>query len=433
MNIPHSDHPRVVIVGGGFAGINLAKKLANKPFQVVLLDKNNYHTFQPLLYQVATAGLEPDAILEPLRNMFEGYSNIYFRYAAVEFVEPALNKIVTSIGELTFDYLVFATGSRTIYYDLEGVEENAMSLKSATEALDIRSLLLQNFEKAVTLNEKQDTDRLMDVLVVGGGPSGVEMAGAIAELRRDEFKNDYPELDVARMEIYIVEMAPRLLPGMSEEASDKTKEYLERLGVKVWLDTSLEKYDGRVAHFSNGSTIETSTLIYSAGVGGNFVPGLAEEAMAKGGRLKVNGHLQVNGYDNIFAIGDVAAMITPSHEKPHPMLAQPAIQQGKYMGKYLMSDDKSNFPEFEYNDKGTLATIGKNKAVADLNFMKTQGFFAWLIWIFVHLMQLVGFRNFVLVFVNWALSYVRGGKRFRLIIRNFERKRLVQEKALTKT
>ncbi len=422
VKLPESELPRIVIVGGGFGGLALAKSLANTSYQVVLIDKHNYHTFQPLLYQVATGALEPDSIASPFRSIFEKKKNVFFRLAEVEQIVPEKNSIQTTIGDISYDYLVLCTGSKTNYFNMDGVSKYSMPLKSVPDALDLRSMLLQNLEKALN-TEGEELESLVDIIVVGGGPTGIETAGALAELKNHVLPDDYAEIDFKRMDIYLLEMGPRLLAGMSEKASEKTKEYLEKLGVIVLLNTGLKSYDGENAVLSNGNTIPTKSLIYTAGVTGNLVNGLPNTSVSKG-RIMVDPYLRVKDHNNIFAIGDIAA-IQKNQEMPHPMVAQVAMQQGKYLAKQFKKKFASPQP-FKYVDLGSMATIGKNKAVVDFAFAKFQGFFAWLMWIFIHIMHLVGFRNRIVVFINWASSYFNSDKRFRLIIRPFASKSSVK-------
>ncbi len=423
MNIPKSKLPRVVIIGGGFAGVNLAKSLANKAVQVVLLDKHNYHTFQPLLYQVSTAGLEPDSIAYPLRKIIKKHRNSFFRLAEVQHIDTQNKKVTTNIGDLTFDYLVIATGTKTNFFGNKAIEANSMAMKKVPQALNIRSLILQNFEKATIANSAEERRALLNFVIVGGGPTGVELAGAIAELKNHIVPRDYPDLDTTDMEIHLLEGNDRVLPPMSTHASKKAEQFLRKLGVQVHCNTFVKDYDGLAVTTNSDLKLESETLIWAAGVTGAPVEGINAEALiARGNRYKVNRFNQVEGYDSIFALGDIAFMETDAFPNGHPQVAQPAIQQGKLLGKNLLKliQNKPMKP-FVYYDKGSMATIGRNKAVVDLKHFKFAGFFAWFVWMFIHLMSLVGFRNRVIVFFNWSYNYINFDKAARLIIRPFKK------------
>lgn len=422
MNIPDINLKRIVIIGGGFGGLRLAKKLSNKDFQVVLLDKHNYHTFQPLLYQVATAGLEPDSIAHAIRQIFAKKENFFFRIANVDNVDTQHQKVFTDIGELHYDYLVIATGSDTNYYGNQNIQKHAMPMKSVPEALDLRSLILQNLESALLTNDLDERYRLMNYVIVGGGPTGVELAGAMGELKKHVLPHDYPDLDIRRMNVHLIQGTDRLLPTMSKNASEKAEKYLEQLGVQVWFDMLVKDYDGKIIT-TDKRPFEATTMIWAAGVKGALIPGVGDDSNIKGGRLLVNEFNLVKGYDNIYAIGDVALMITEKNPQGDPMVAQVAIQQGNLLAKNLNNIElKKPMKPFKYNDKGSMATIGRDKAVVDLPGWKFAGWFAWFVWMFVHLVSLVGFRNKVIALMNWVIQYFQYNKSVRLIIRPYRKK-----------
>ncbi len=421
LNIKDTHQKRLVIIGGGFAGIKLAKKLNKKDIQVVIIDKHNYHTFQPLLYQVATAGLEPDSIAYPLRKLFQKSKNCFFRMAEVSKILPEENLILTNIGKLSYDYLAIATGSTTNFFNFENIKSELMSMKSIPESLDLRSLILQNFENALLTNDEETIKELMNIVIVGGGPTGVELAGAIAEMKNYVLPNDYPELDLSKMEIHLFEAAPRVLAAMSEEASAKSYDYLKKLGVNVHLNSRLNNFNNNTIVLPDDSKIRTETLIWTAGVKGAIIDGLPETALA-GNRLKVNSFSQVEGFENIFSIGDVAGMITEETPRGYPMVAPVAMQQGELLAKNIINlMQQKELEAFKYNDKGSMATIGRNRAVVDLPFYKFQGIFAWFVWMFIHILSLVGFRNKAAVFMNWVYNYFTYNRALRLIIRPFRR------------
>ncbi len=423
MNIPQSSFPRIIIIGGGFGGIALAKKLSKKEVQVVLLDRHNYHTFQPLLYQVSTGGLEPDSIAYPIRKVLQGYPNFYFRLAEVMQIDPKEKSVVTNIGTIGYDYLVVATGSKTNYFGNKNIQEKGMAMKTIPQSLNLRSLILENFEQALLTDDLHQRDALMNFVIVGGGPTGVELAGALAEIKKGILPKDYPDLDTRRAQINLVQGGDRILPAMSEVASHKAERFLEGLGVNVWKNIRVMDYDGKRVTTNTKTHFDTATLIWAAGVQAVDIPGLdGEELLARGNRLKVNHLHQVEGYEEIFAVGDVAQMETEAFPHGHPMMAQPAIQQGRNLGDNLVRllEGKPMKP-FKYRDKGSMATVGRNKAVVDLPKVKFQGVFAWFVWMFVHLYFLIGFRNRVVVFINWVYNYVRFDREARLIIRPFKK------------
>lgn len=423
MNLPKTDKKRIVIIGGGFGGISLAKKLKDLDAQIVMIDRHNYHTFQPLLYQVSTSGLEPDSIAYPIRKVLKRLKNFHFRLASVKRVETSTREISTDKGTLRYDYLVLATGTKTNFFGNEEIERNAMPMKTVPQALNIRSLMLQNFEKADDSVDVDERKALLSFCIVGAGPTGVEMAGAFAELKRNVFPKDYRHLNVDEMEIHLFEGGERVLPPMSEKAAAKATTFLRNLGVKIHVNSRVTGYDGSMLSTNSGRQLKTKNLIWAAGVTGAAVKGFeATQLVEKLNRFKVNRFNQVKGFEEIFAIGDIAYMETEDYPNGHPQVAQPAIQQGELLARNLdlLFKGKPMKP-FTYFDKGTLATVGRNRAVADLGKLKFAGFFAWFIWIFVHLMALVGFRNKVVVFFNWIYNYINYDKAARLIIRPFKK------------
>lgn len=419
--VPPTKKKRIVIVGGGFGGINLVKKLRNKGYQIVLIDKNNYHTFLPLLYQVATGGLEPDSIAYPLRKIFQGYQDFFFRMTSLESVNTSAKKIITGIGEISYDILVIAAGSTNNFFGMQQLSAFSMPMKSLTEALDLRSILLQNIEHSLV--NSADKERYLNFVVAGGGPTGVETAGALCELKRHVLPNDYPELNFKEARIILIEAGPKLLAGMSASASERAKTSLEELGAEVMLNTAVKDYNGQDVVLSDGKTIPSKSFIWSAGVKGQDVNGINASVIAKGNRIMVDRFNRVLDTDHVFALGDIAFMKEDAYPNGHPMVAQVAIQQAANLAKNLVAMEKSGtLKPFRYKNLGSLATIGRNKAVADFPFIKLNGFIAWFLWLVIHLMTLVGFRNRVVVLVNWFLSYVSYDRAIRLIVRPFQKK-----------
>ncbi len=413
--------PRVVIIGGGFGGIEVAKKLKNKEVDVLLLDRNNYHTFQPLLYQVATGTLEADSIAFPLRKMFKGQKNFKFRIAEVTAIHEDSKTLRTSIGPIDYDYLVIATGATTNFFGNQKIAHYALGMKSVPEALNIRSYCLQHIEKALLQETKADRYAHLNFVVVGAGPTGVELSGAIAELRNHILAKDYPELDKKEMHVYLVEGLDRVLANLSPQASEKAALYLKELQVKLKLNTQVTGYDGNVITFADGSCIQTKTVIWSAGVKGQLPEGIDAGLIERGNRIRVDGINRVVGMNDVFAIGDVAAMITDELPRGHPGVAPVAQQQGRTLAANLLRLIHGEPTiAFRYFDKGSMATIGRNKAVVDIGKLRFQGFFAWWIWMFVHLLSLIGFRNRLVTFINWVLSYITFNGGIRLIIHPYE-------------
>ncbi|SHF42103.1 NADH dehydrogenase [Salegentibacter echinorum] len=427
--LPDTKLPRVVIIGGGFAGLALVEKLKNKNVQVIIFDKNNFHQFQPLFYQVATSALEPDSIVFPFRKQINGYKNVLFRLAEVQEIHPSSNVITTNKGKVHYDYLVMATGTITNFFGMDKVESHSLGMKDIRDSLNIRHMMLQNLEQAAITCDDKERDALTNFVIVGGGPAGVEMAGALAEFCKYILPKDYPEYPSSIMNIYLIEAGDELLNTMSDKASSKTLKYLEGLKVNVQLNEAVSNYDGNEVTTNSGKTILAKNLIWTAGVKGQFPKGVDKKHVVKGNRIKTDSNLKVEGYKNIFAIGDIAALISKDTPNGHPQVAQAAIQQGKYLGDSILSiiENKSVKP-FKYKDKGSLATVGKRKAVADLGKLKFAGYFAWLLWSIVHLMSISGFRNKLMVGFNWVVSYFSYEKSNRLIIRNFNPKSSIKNR-----
>ncbi len=413
---------RIVIVGGGFGGLALAKNLKDESVEVILIDRHNYHTFQPLLYQVATGTLEAETIAFPIRRAFQSHKNLNFRLADVLKINPEKNSVDTTIGEIEYEFLVLATGATTNFFGDKKLEHFAMGMKSIPEALNLRSMILQSLETAVTEKDPVEKEEMMTFVIVGGGPTGVELAGALAEFKNHILSKDYPSLIPAEMRVFLVESKPRVLGVMSEEASVKAKEFLEDLGVVIYNGVRVKSFDGESLLINNGVIIKTRNVLWAAGVTGDFPQGLPAEKIVTGGRINTDEVNRVIGHTNIFAIGDIAAIISEEYPNGHPGVAQVAIQQGRQLAKNLLAIIRGKAVRpFKYNDMGSMATIGKNKAVADLGRFKTQGFRAWLLWCFVHLFSLIGGRNKVVVFIGWVGKYFSHNSSARLIMRPFNR------------
>jgi NADH dehydrogenase len=414
---------QVVIVGGGFAGLNLAKRLSKEQCEVILIDKQNHHMFQPLFYQVASARLEPSNISFPFRAIFRKDKEVFFRYATVNRVDTNTNRLLTSMGEISYDELVIATGCRTNFFGNENLEKYTMAMKSTQQTIHIRNVILSKFEKIMFADPKE-REELMNIVVVGAGPTGVELSGAFAEMKKKVLPKDYPDFDFSQLRIVLLEGSPNTLNAMGEKSRRYSRKYLEELGVEVRTSTVVEDYDGHMLVLKNGEEIPTQSVIWAAGVQGNILPGL-EKATVVRSRYTVDRYQKIVGYDNVYAIGDIAYMETEKYPHGHPQLANVAINQGKLLAKNLPASwSKKEMKPFEYKDKGSMATIGKHKAVVELPNVQFQGYFAWIVWMGLHLMLILSVRNKVAVFLNWAWRYVTGDTSLRLILRDEKEREL---------
>lgn len=423
LNRTERSFPRVIIIGGGFGGVEVARKLKDKEVEVVLIDRNNFHVFQPLMYQVATGTLAADAISFPIRKMFKSQPNFRFRMAEVLRIDKDKKEVHTSVGTYDYDYLVIATGATSNFFGNTEVEKYSLPMKSIQEALNIRSYVLQNLEEAVLRKNISDRERYLNFVVVGGGPTGVELSGAIAEIQLHMLKKDYPELSENEMKVYLVEGTGKILGALSEKSSRDAERYLKELGVKVMVNTQVTGYDGNTITFNNGESIATKTVIWGAGVKGQFPEGIHADYIERGNRIRTNGQCQVEGFDGIYAIGDVSAMITEETPRGLPGVAPAAQQQGKYVAQHIMNilSGKPNEENFKYFDKGSMATVGRNRAVVDMGKFHMKGFIAWMTWMFVHLVSIFGFRNRLITFVNWTLKFFTKNSGIRLITHRYDR------------
>ncbi len=420
INLPETDHKRIVIIGGGFAGLKLARKLSRANYQVVLLDKNNYHQFQPLFYQVAMSGLEPSSIVFPLRKLFHHKKNVFIRVTEVLSVDMEKKRLNTPQGIVNYDYLVIATGARSNYFGNKSLEELTIPMKSVAEALYLRNRILSDYETAHSMTDYDERQKYLDIVIVGGGATGVEVAGAIAEMRNTIFQKDYPELNPAEIDIHLIHGADRLLKGMSPQASQKALTFLENLGVNVKLNTRVTQYDGTNVCMNDGTTVQALKVVWAAGITANALEGLPESCSTYGNRLKVDQFHKVAGAENIYAIGDVAYMTEGDFTQGHPQVAQVALQHAQNLAENFIRLQKGKtLKPFCYTDKGSMATIGRHKAVVDLPHWKFQGFFAWVVWLVVHLFQLIGVKNKLFVFFNWVWNYMTYDQSLRLLIRPY--------------
>lgn len=413
---------RIVIVGGGFAGINLAKGLAgDKNFDVTLVDKNNYNFFPPLIYQVATAYLEPSSISYPFRKLFGHNSNIHFRLGEVLSVSPETNTVILNNGELEYDRLIFATGAETSFFGMENVKKNSIPMKTLNDAIEMRNKLLQRMEKAAICKNSRERRKYLNIVVAGGGPTGVEVSGMFAEMRNGVLKKEYPELSTSASNIYLVDGGDAVLAPMSKKSQQDTYDALTKLGVVVKLNTRVVDFKDDTVYFHNGETIQSKNLIWAAGVTAKKFEGIPEESYGRGQRFAVDAFNKVNGTTNIYALGDTCIQLSDTaFPNGHPQVAQVAIQQGVLLAKNFKNEFKNKpYKEFKYHDKGSMAIIGKNKAVADLPKpeMHFKGFIAWAMWLFIHLMSLISYRNRVSTFFNWMVAYFAKDQSLRMIIR----------------
>jgi len=421
-NLPNNGKKRIIIIGAGFAGLKLARKLAKSPYQVVVIDKRNFHQFQPLFYQVATSGLEPSNISFPVRKVFHQHGNLHFRNCELLEVKPHENKIVTSAGVLSYYKLIIATGVNTNYFGNKNIENHAISMKSTAEAIHLRNRILESFEAAILTEDKKEQAKQLSVVIVGGGPTGVELSGAIAELKNYVLPKDYPELDFSRMKIRLYEAAPSLLSVMSKKASDNAYKFLTKLGVEVHLNTKIKDYDGENMTLEDGTIFKVQNLVWTAGVGGKRINGLPENIYGRANRIIVDEFNQIKGCNDIYALGDICMMETKEYPNGHPQVAQVAIQQAVQMYKNLTTP---NIKPFKYKDKGSMATIGRNMAVVDLPGLSFSGGIAWFLWLIVHLMAIVGVKNRLFIFINWAQSYFSRDQSLRVLIRPFKKIRVL--------
>ena len=431
-NLPKTDKKRVVIVGGGFGGLKLANKLRNSDFQVVLVDRNNYHQFPPLIYQIASAGIEPSSISFPFRKIFQKRSNFFFRMAEVRSVFPEQNILQTSIGKVRYDYLVLAAGTTTNFFGNKNVEENAIPMKNVSEAMGLRNALLENFERALTCASETERQELLNVVIVGGGATGVEVAGALSEMKNHVLPKDYPDMPSSLMNIYLIEAGTRLLPAMSEQTSQHVLNYLRKMGVNVLLNKMVTDYDHHRVILKDGSQIATRTFIWVSGVAAEKITNLDGEHLGRGARIIVDEHNRVKGFDNIFSIGDQCIMPEgdPHYPGGHPQLAQVAIQQGKLLARNLKAQEKGkSIKPFRYRNLGAMATVGRNRAVAEFSTMKMAGFWAWIMWLVVHLRSILGIRNKSIVLFNWVWNYFSYAQSLRFIVYARKAKEVVDRQA----
>lgn len=407
---------KIIILGAGFAGLTFAKKLRKSKYEVTLIDQYNFHQFQPLFYQVATARLEPSSISFPLRKIFQGRKNFKVRLGNITSIDTEAKMVHTDVaGSFAYDKLVIATGCSSNYFGNQNIERFAFPMKSTPEAIALRNRILLNFEDALDASPK-DKAAAMNIVIVGGGPTGVELAGALAELKNKILPKDYPDMDFSMLNIYIIEGSGNTLNAMSDESKKKSQEYLEEMGVQIWLNNIVQDYDGQTVTLKDGRTLPSHTLIWAAGVKGNVPEGIPKELVVRGNRITVNTYHQIESLKEVYVLGDLSYMETENYPHGHPQLANVANNQAKNLANNFLLKEGEKPKAFRYKDPGTMATIGKRKAVVDLPNWKFQGFFAWLVWMFLHLMLILSAKNKLIIFINWAISYITNDTTLRLIL-----------------
>ena len=420
INIQRNEKKRVVIVGGGLGGLRLAEELYGSGMQVVLIDKNNFHQFPPLIYQIASAGIDPSSISFPFRQIFRKRKDFYFRMAEARMVDTEKKILQTSIGKIDYDYLVMAAGATTNFFGNKNIEEWAIPMKTVSEAMGLRNALLSNLERALTCASENERQELLNVVIVGGGATGVEIAGALSEMKRYVIPYDYPDMDSSLMHIYLIEAGDRLLAGMSQDSSKKAYEFLESMGVDVQFDKMVTDYRDHKVIMKDGTEIPTRTLLWVSGIRANAMPGIDESHLGRGFRFKVDQYNRITGLDSVFAIGDQCLQTTDaSFPDGHPQVAQVAIQQAKNLAKNIKKinngQDDSTLTAFKYKNLGSMATVGRNKAVVEIGKLHSQGFIAWVLWLVVHLRSILGVKNKMMVLLNWLWKYVSYNDSIRMI------------------
>ncbi len=413
---------KVIVIGGGFAGVQFIRNLDENIFEVLLIDKLNHHQFQPLFYQVATSQIEPSSISFPLRNIFKSKKNVQVRLAEVLSLISDQNKIITSIGEFDYDYLIIAIGCKTNFYGNSNIEDNSFTLKTTYDAISVRNHIILTFERIISATE-DEKEALLNLVIVGAGPTGVELTGALAEIKKHILPKDYPRIDFSRFKIILVEGSKNTLNAMSDNSKAASRKYLEQMGVKIYTETFVKNYDGETLTFQDGDSIKSKTVIWAAGITGNTLGNIPPENLVAGNRLIVDRINKVRWAENIFALGDIAYMETPVYPKAHPQVANVAINQAKNLAKNLKNLERGRpTKEFEYKDRGSMATIGTHKAVVDLPYVKFSGYFAWVIWMFLHLMLILSVKNRLIIFINWAWAYISKDTSLRLILTQNKKK-----------